>query len=180
MDVCIDETVLRTLEKEREARYPSAQEVMTELGVVSQSPAAHQPAPAPAPADDPGSARFSLSSAILSGLSFVVGAGTLCYASVERNYEDRQIGIVILTTLAAAIALVGFILGSKALEEIQKSRGEKDGPCNSVFAVVVWPLLLFGIMQASEARLWVVLIDGEKFGGSHDGASDFFRNTLTK
>jgi len=35
-------------------------------------------------------------------------------------------------------------------------------------------------IQAAEAQLWLMLIDGEKFEESYDAASEFFRNALTK
>lgn len=44
MDTRIDEIVMRTLEKERQARFQSAEEVMTQVGVVAQSPEAARPA----------------------------------------------------------------------------------------------------------------------------------------
>jgi hypothetical protein len=50
VDARIDEIVLKTLEREREARYQRAEEVKTDVGAVTASPTAA--APTPAPIDD--------------------------------------------------------------------------------------------------------------------------------
>ena len=69
MDARIDHIVMRTLEKEREARYQSAGEVLHFRGRV-ENPGRPFPKP-PLSADSP-AARFSLASAFLTGSSIVL------------------------------------------------------------------------------------------------------------
>lgn len=148
VDARIDEIVLRTLEKEREARFQSAGEVGTQVAAVASSPQAAAPVPAAAAPADSGPARFSLVGAILTGLSLVAAATALyCTdSSVQPNSNDRQTLGVIGAILTAVLAFVGFILGCRALGEIHKSGGRKDGLGSSVFAVVVWPVLVLGVV----------------------------------
>jgi len=156
MDSRIDEIVLRTLEKERQARYQSAEEIITQVGALSQTP---EPSPAaPAAQPDQGVARFSLAAAILTGLSllFAVIAGMLL-DSVTQIKPYRQPGTVdvgkilfVLMLISTGVcAVVGFILGAVALSQIRKSGGAKDGLGCSVFATVVWPILLLGILATA-------------------------------
>lgn len=152
MDTRIDEIVMRTLEKERQARFQSAEEVMTQVGVVAQSPEAARTAHAQVQSDDPGTARFSLLSAILTGCSvilalaflFVMNTGDHQVVSAATEAESIASGLIptfILLFLAAGSAICGFFMGVYALTQIRRSGGEKDGLGSSVFAVVVWPIL---------------------------------------
>ena len=100
-------------------------------------------------ADDPGTARFSLSAAILTGLSLLSAGVTLYLSNTLRDPDVRTIGIVLGLILTGGSAIVGFTLGARALGEIRKSGGQKDGLGSAVFAVVVWPVLLLGVLGSA-------------------------------
>lgn len=144
VDARIDEIVLRTLEKEREARFQSAGEVGTQVAAVASSPKAAAPIPAPAAPADSGPARFSLVGAILTGLSLVAAATILVLCSVVEKHSDRLTLAVNGGIPTAVLAFVGFVCGCRALGAIHKSGGQKDGLGSSVFAVVVLPVLMLG------------------------------------
>ena len=83
MDARIDHIVMRTLEKEREARYQSAGEVGTEVEALGKSPA-----PKPQKTDlshgSPEVARFSLAAAILTGMSIPLAIGVVAMSFCRR------------------------------------------------------------------------------------------------
>ena len=142
MDARIDEIVLRTLEKERQARFQTAQEVSAQVDAVTKSPASVPTASTPA-AVESGMARFSLLSAILTGLSLVLAALLLAInISVNASRMPGEASYIVTGTpmflfgLPAAITgCIGFILGASALGAIRKSGGTKDGLGFAIFAV---------------------------------------------
>lgn len=147
MDARIDHIVMRTLEKEREARYQSAGEVSTEVEALGKSPAPPAIKAAASPAE-PGAARFSLLSGILTGISIIFGIIVVYLFSSFGDLEDviRKIGagwalFNLVATLGTAIT--GFILGASALGAIRKSGGTKDGLGSAIFATTAWPILVF-------------------------------------
>ncbi len=153
MDERIDEIVLRTLAKERQARFQTAQEVSTRVDALNQSPVpvSHPSTPA---AVESGTARFSLLSAILTGLSLVLTAVfAVINVSVNASRMPGQDSYIITGTpmfligLPAAIAgCIGFILGASALGAIRKSGGTKDGLGFAIFGVVAWPILVMAVL----------------------------------
>ena len=98
--------------------------------------------------------RFSLLSAILTGLSLVLTAVfAVINVSVNASRMPGQDPYMITGTpfflfgLPAAItAITGFILGASALGEIRKSGGTKDGLGFAIFAVVVWPIVVMAVL----------------------------------
>lgn len=151
MDARIDEIVIRTLEKEREARFQTAEEVRTSVGAVVQNPGgakSHSQNFSPAQ----GTSRFSLASAILTGLSLVAIIGGAYIGS-----EYRDLGIIrgmgkilclLIMILGAMSAITGFLFGCFALGAIRKSGGALAGLGLSVFSVVLWPLLLLAAFSS--------------------------------
>jgi tRNA A-37 threonylcarbamoyl transferase component Bud32 len=156
MDRRIDDIVLRTLAKERQARFQSAGEVGTEVAAVAGTPQAGPPTNATADGQT-SAARFSLTSAILTGLSLVLAAAlALINVSVNASRLPGE-GFQIVTGTAlfvfglpAAIAgVIGFLLGIRALGDVRKSGGRKASLGFAIFAVVAWPILLMGVMIQS-------------------------------
>lgn len=151
MDTRIDEIVMRTLEKEREARFQSAEEVSTSVGAVVQNPGGaklHSQHFSPAQ----GTARFSLASAILTGLSLVAIIGA---AYISSEYRDlgiiRGMGKILcllIMILGAMSAITGFLLGCFSLSSIRQSGGVLSGLGLSLFSVALWPLLLLGTFSS--------------------------------
>ncbi|MEZ5303295.1 MAG: serine/threonine-protein kinase [Verrucomicrobiales bacterium] len=151
MDARIDEIVLRTLEKEREARFQSAEEVSTSVGALAQSPLTESPpAPAAKPGEERPAARFSLGSALLTGASLVLSIVSLVAMDLLEPFSmakpariagdnTSMVATVILVILPAILGaltgICGFILGASALAKVRKSRGQKEGLGSAVFAV---------------------------------------------
>jgi tRNA A-37 threonylcarbamoyl transferase component Bud32 len=154
MDARIDHIVMRTLEKERDARYQSAGEVSTEVEALGKSPAPPSIKAAALPAE-PVAARFSLAATILTGISiplaiivFVALTSRLQGPPESVKYLEPVEHVVeailpLLSALATlCCAFLGFILGACALGEIRRSGGVKTGLGRAVFATVAWPILL--------------------------------------
>ena len=124
MDARIDEIVLRTLAKEREARFQSADEVSTQVAAVTARPQA--PGPVAAASGDSGSARFNLTAVILTGLSLVLAAllvvmaGLIHPGGATGPIEQKKIHMMFESILlfiglpAAVTAVTGFIFGTRA------------------------------------------------------------------
>lgn len=148
MDQRIDEIVLRTLAKERQQRYQSAGEVMTEVGAVAQSPPmAPAPMPASASGSDAGGARGSLSSAIITGIGLGVLLATAILTSGSLfSYKVTKVVGGIGLGLSACLGIVGFILGCVALGAIRRSGGQKSGLGLAVFGTVAWLIVLMPLV----------------------------------
>jgi serine/threonine protein kinase len=150
MDARIDHIVMRTLEKEREARYQSAGEVSTEVEALGKIPAPSKPAHSNAVAE---SARFSGRSAILSGISIPLAimvfvamtvrgpgsSGPVDQVDTSISFGAILAGLIALGTLCSAV--MGFILGARAMAEIRRSGGVKAGLGSAIFAITAWPIL---------------------------------------
>jgi serine/threonine protein kinase len=162
MDARIDDIVLRTLAKEREARFQTAREVGTRVDAINQSPAPVSN-PSPPAGVESGMVRFSLLSAILTAVSIIFGIIVVYLFATHEDLDHiiRDIGagwalITLLATLGTAVT--GFILGASALGAIRKSGGSKDGLGFAIFAVVTWPIVLMAVLMLS--LLMVPLPDG--------------------
>lgn len=173
MDARIDHIVMRTLEKEREARYQSAGEVGTEVEALAKSPAP-VPLKTALPNVAPETARFSGLSAILTGISlplgFILAYLFLTITPAQPNQEVsgvvKSIGAAwALFHLVATIgtALPGFILGASALGAIRKSGGTKDGLGFAIFATTAWPILALFPLVSTFVSMFI-LRDGGVIG----------------
>jgi tRNA A-37 threonylcarbamoyl transferase component Bud32 len=160
MDPRVDEVVMRTLEKERRARYQTAGEVQTQVKAITRAgaatPAAAESVAVSAPAAQPaagGAARFATASAIFTGISLL----TLPLAVLSPlafhyflNTGDGRSGVglplhilILLVLLVSGLpAIVGFILGAIALGGIRKSGAAARGFGRAMFGTLTWPLLL--------------------------------------
>ncbi len=154
MDRRIDDIVLRTLAKERAARYQSAAEVGTRVAAVAN----HPQAPAVA-SDDAGTARFSLLSALLSGMSLILivvffstwtsnmqAPQPASAAAIAESMALKLIPALVMLVPGLGCALAGFIFGARALGEVRVSGGRKSGSGFAIFAVVAWPIVFMSIM----------------------------------
>ena len=160
IDSRIDEIVFRTLEKERDARFQSAEEVSTSVDTLAQSPA-------PTIKTGTGTtARFATVSAILTAISVPLIYFTFftLFSSnsssgpdqVSSNSESvanfwvRLIGIG-AALLALISVILGFFLGISALSTIRQSNGQKRGLNRATFATLTWPILI--LLAISSALL---------------------------
>ncbi len=154
IDSRIDDIVFRTLAKEREARFQSAEEVSTSVATLSQ-PASKKAAPAAVGKE--GVARFATLAAFFTALSMpVMGLFFYTYFSVYESpgdmsshgkVESRVDGLYVVSLLSAFLSvilpLLGIALGLGALSEIRKSGGQKRGLSRAIFASLTWPFLIF-------------------------------------
>lgn len=155
MDSRVDEVVMRTLEKERERRYQTVEDVKTSVAAITRShPAgAGQPGETPAPAgvaETPApprhTAKFATASAVLTGVSLLLFGATL-FGSLLHFANGNQglpvLAIAIHLMIIVGIpALLGIIFGAKALGEIRESGGGKRGLGRAMFGTLTWPLLV--------------------------------------
>ncbi|MEY3395851.1 MAG: hypothetical protein RL346_2088 [Verrucomicrobiota bacterium] len=151
MDTRMDEIVKRTLEKEREARLQTAEEVQASVGAVVQNLGGAK-SPASSSSQNHGIARFSLACAILTGLSLVLIIGGSYIGSEYHNlgltHDAGKTLSVLMIILGAMSAITGFLLGCFALGAIRKSGGALAGLGLSVFSAVIWPLLLLSAFSS--------------------------------
>lgn len=162
MDARIDHIVMRTLEKERGARYQSAGEFSTEVEALGKNTAPPASKPAALPAE-PGAARFSLAAAILTGISIplVIIMFLAMKIRLTGSHGAAEPGplwvmvraiLAVLPMLAAfGSTILGFIFGARALGEIRRSGGVKTGLGSAIFATTLWPILaLFPLAAVSQ------------------------------
>lgn len=181
MDPRIDEIVMRTLEREREARFQSAGEVKTRVEAITQSEAGapvqgggapRAPGAPAAPAPAPGAARFATASAILTGTSLLLAGVFIAllpyWAGVTNEVDTRsvfsswQLGVGVLMAAgllgAGVSALLGIIFGIMALADIRRSNGRKGGYGRAMFGTLTW-LVLFvfrlGGILATTLLAWI-------------------------
>jgi serine/threonine protein kinase len=86
--------------------------------------------------------HLGLTAAILTGISLVSSGVTLYLANTLRESDLRMVVIATAVCFDGALAVLGFILGAKALGEIRRSGRTEEEVGAPVFAVVLWPLLL--------------------------------------
>ncbi|MBT4796898.1 MAG: protein kinase [Verrucomicrobia bacterium] len=160
VDTRIDDIVLRTLEKEREARFQTAADVSTKVASLSKAP------PLPSADRSKGApARFATLSAILTAISLpLVYIIFFTFSSlseplapetpnqlaeeISRNLWKPILGIG-AAILSVTTAIIGFVFGLSSLREIRQSEGQKSGLSRATFATVTWPILIFLAIVAS-------------------------------
>ena len=174
MDARIDDIVMRTLEREREARFQNVHQMKTQVDAATQPGVAAPPATAAALA--PNTARFANVSLLCTALSLPVamfGFGLLIPLWVtDRHGKMVPGGLLILAAvfllLLAAAIVPGAVLAMRALREIRSSGGEKGGFMRAIVAALSWPAILvvamtsFGIAaliaESDERNLWRTLL----------------------
>lgn len=157
IDARIDDIVFRTLEKERDARFQSAEEISTKVDSLSQSPAP------PANTGKGQTARFATISAIFTGISipliyfifFAVYSTNSSTGPEQASNPPENAALFWVrligfggAILAVASVILGFFLGTSALSDIRQSNGQKRGLSRATFAILTWPILiLMGIIN---------------------------------
>lgn len=181
VDERIDEIVMRTLEKERERRYQSAEEFKTRVeGLGNTPPPVTGALPAAAAVDDwegrPTSPK-SLWGAVATGLSLcgmvlLSVSWTMPMMRVSHGPMDPPpmqsptilVGLLLLFLVGgvAVSALSGILLGASALGDMHRSAGRVGGAGLAAFAALTWPLLL---MTGAGAGLSALTADALFDGG---------------
>lgn len=162
MDPRVDQVVLKTLEKERERRFPSAGEVKTHVENITATSASFRPdlensakcraegmqSPPVIPGSLPGK---SVSAAPWSWAA--VGAAGLVGVSLLLLVPALAVGIrvgpnelVLLCLLVGLPALTGTILGWSALYKLQGGIARRGGAL-ALMAAVAWPLALLSFLM---------------------------------
>jgi len=159
MDSRIDEVVMRTLEKERERRYQSVEEVKTSVEAITRSAATDTKpsrgaetvasAGSTRTRSDKDTAKSATASAVLTGISLMVFLVLVFGLAISFSIIHRGIGIFELLILSAlpllaagVTGILGFVSGAKALTEIRESEGRKRGLGRVMFGTLTWPLLI--------------------------------------
>lgn len=146
VDARIDEIVMRTLEREREARFPNVQQMKTQVD------AATQPGFAPPPADEPPmekkTARFATASLVCTVLSLIAGIflvlPLLTYLLSSSNLFPGGIFLIsaLFIIVPAIIAATGILLATHTLCEIRNSDGRLAGFTRAIVSALWLPTLL--------------------------------------
>lgn len=173
VDGRIDEIVFRTLEKERERRFQSADEMKTRvegLGSMAAPPAA---APGPLAVAPVPMVKRTVYGALCTTVSLVATLGFLVASltllqPVSVSADAAPAGASILGLVAMGLTLfcmfipgfAGVILGYSGLSAIRASGGKCGGAGFGVFAVLAWPLLILTGIVIGLA----VLAAGMRFG----------------
>jgi hypothetical protein len=105
------------------------------------------------PDSAPETARFATASAIVTGISLLLGgvAGVLLIAMALHEPPPQQApfhGMMVAAPAALSLvvvgapALLGILLGAKALAEVRRSGGQKAGFGFAMFGMLAWPVLI--------------------------------------
>jgi len=148
VDARIDEIVMRTLEREREARFQNVHQMKTQMD------AATQPGIAPAPASEsvlgPKTARFANVSLLCTVLSLPMGLVALALFmpmwTMKKQTGFGSGGLFIFATIfllfLVSTAGPGIVLAVRALGRIRNSGGTLAGFTRAIVAALTWPALL--------------------------------------
>jgi predicted Ser/Thr protein kinase len=175
VDERIDEIVFRTLEKERDRRYQSAEEVKTQVEGLGGNP---PPGPVAATASESGGpaplVKRTLIGALctavsLMGVLILIVGMSLTWVRTTGPQDAPPAGgagfvglIALLLTLAVVFGpgIAGFFLGATGLSAVRQSGGKLAGAGFGTFAVLAWPLMIVtGILIVLS-----VLLGGAMFG----------------
>lgn len=162
MDARIDRIVLRTLEKQREARFQSAAEVETEVQALGQPLLAGDASPGLVPKREKRSARSALAAAIVTATSLMlVLAAVLMEGNFGRSNETERLALTSVLASGACLGFLGTIFGARAAALIRRSGQQASGLRSALFAAAGWPILLAGVLVTiflSESS-WVAATD---------------------
>jgi len=158
LDQRVDELVMRSLEKEREARFQSADEVKTQVETITQTPAPVQnqtseslgkvgSTQAPAAETSPSNLYANTSVFLTVSSLLVATAGIIASTFITQGREPLLDMLLWLVGIPAAL---GFIYGTMALGKIHRSVEPKVGLGAAMFGTWAWPQLgLIGLSIAS-------------------------------
>lgn len=155
VDGRIDEIVFRTLEKERERRFQSADEMKTRVEGLGGSPPPVSAADSPVAKVPAPMIKRALIGALCTAVSLIsslILIAGMSFTSVRETgpYDAPPSGmtliglIALVLTLAAVFApgIAGFFLGATGLSAVRESGGRSGGAGFGTFAVLAWPLLI--------------------------------------
>jgi tRNA A-37 threonylcarbamoyl transferase component Bud32 len=155
VDARIDEIVMRTLEREREARFQSVHQMKTQVdaahhssidGIAEKHSArtlGHSP-----------TARRATASAVCTGISLVLALAAFTYIAMINEIARTHVIIpgafyliLVLSALGVGVpAILGIAFGAGVLGEVRRSAGKKRGFLRGMFSTTTWPALLSATM----------------------------------
>jgi len=168
----VDDVVMRTLEKERQLRYQTVEEVKDSVKAITQSNSIHKNGSGKTPAKGGVSggrdtARFATASSLLTGASILVVVVTLfssVFFYVKTGHGLPIWMAVIVVSLFLLVfgvpAIMGLIFGVKALAEIRESKGTKCGLGQAMFGALAWPLLVIILLTSISTGMGFVAMFG--------------------
>jgi len=162
----VDEVVFRTLEKDRERRYQSANQMKTEVEHLTQAGAgqgagtsgAIGASPGNVPSAAPKWSQKAVWAAVLTGVSLPFPLLFMVVAYVGLGSRWGGPGMFELFLALGAISLpglIGCVLGWVALSDIRAHQGRLRGLPLAVFAALAWPL--FFLVGVTVMAPWLML-----------------------
>ncbi len=154
MDPRIDGIVMRSLARDRAARFQTMGELQARVEDVLQRKEVPEIAPA---------SPLAAYAAVCTGTSLALGALSVAYfmMTLEQVRNNAVSGGMLYMVLAVALVIVGvpgvlgMLFGWRVLGELQKSRGEMQGLDTALVGALPWPLISVFAMVGS--TLWVAL-----------------------
>ena len=155
VDARIDEIVMRTLERERELRFQTVEEVKTEVAAAAEKGThpAQKPLDQTIDARPRKTARFANLAPILTTLSLIVGCFLLSITVifVQRvrdgvNANDYPLFLIFALMLIVPTAGLGIWFAKRSLLQIREAGGKQAGVTRAKFAALAWPWSLIVIM----------------------------------
>lgn len=150
-DARIDEIVMRTLERERDARFKDVQQLKTHVD------AATHPAPPANPAPpDRKTTRLASNALLCSALSLIIAAlGAIAVYQIESIHQPgppipvSPIPIAALSLILIAItAIPGTIFALRALRLLRTPDSNPTGLKRSILSALAWPAIVVALMLA--------------------------------
>lgn len=148
IDSRIDDIILRTLDRERQARYQNATEVITQVENIKNQPQDPNTKNNKPNSNQTENARFSLLAPILSGLSFTFLIATIYLSIALKTSFLKTILLIVSISLTSFCLIIGCLLAIRALSEIRKSNGQKNGTKGSIFSVTLFSTYITGAISA--------------------------------
>jgi tRNA A-37 threonylcarbamoyl transferase component Bud32 len=154
MDPRIDEIVMRTLARDRAARFQTLDELKARVEDVLQRKELSETLPA---------SQLAPYAAVCTGTSLALGVLSVAYfmMTLEQVRNNAVSGGMLYMVLAIEIVVVGvpgvlgMLFGWRVLGELRKSRGEMAGFDTALVGALPWPLVfVFGMVGST---LWAVL-----------------------
>jgi serine/threonine protein kinase len=145
-DARIDEIVMRTLERERDARFKDVQQLKTHVD------AATRPAPPSSPAlPDRKTTRLASTALLCTALSLIIAAlGAIPIYQIESIHQrGTPIPIAAFSLFLIAItAIPGTILALRALRILRTPDSHPAGLKRSIISALAWPAIVVALMLA--------------------------------
>jgi tRNA A-37 threonylcarbamoyl transferase component Bud32 len=150
VDTRIDEIVMRTLERERELRFQTVDEVKTQVAAASEPgtrPAQDSSAESPVIRSGK-TARFATAATICTVLS-LIPAFLVGLLLIQSRKGNEALVIVFFWLPLVILAGLGIGFATRSLRQIRGSEGRTPGTKRAKFAAFMWPWLSIVLMSGA-------------------------------